>query len=158
MLRRTLLSLTASAAILGTAFFGAACGGDDDDGNSSNSDGKPVIVATTVQIGALAREVGGDKIALTVLIGPGTDPHDYELTAQDRKRVDESRLILRNGIGLDGFLDPVLESDGNDDKVVTVTTASTFVRPPRRTKAATTPVTTMTTATRTSGRTRRTTR
>lgn len=122
MRRRTLFSLSASVAILGTAFFAAACGGDDDDGDStSNPDGKPVIVATTVQIGALTKEVGGDQIALTVLIGPGTDPHDYELTAQDRKRIEESRLIFRHGIGLDGFLDPVLESDGNDEKVLTVT-------------------------------------
>lgn len=96
-----------------------ACGGDAGDGVDDG--GKPRVVATTIQVGALAREVGGDRIALSVLIEQGVDPHDYELTAQDRRRVDEARIILRNGIGLDAFLDSVVDDGDNKDKVTTVT-------------------------------------
>lgn len=118
MHRRFVLSLGAAAAILLATPFATACGGDDDSG--FDDEGRPIVIATTSQIGALAREVGGDEIALTVLIAPGVDPHDYEMTAQDRRRVDQSLVILRNGVGLDEFLDSVLEDGGNEDKLVTV--------------------------------------
>lgn len=119
MHRRSLFSLGASAALLLAVPFAAACGGNDENAGFDD-DGRPIVVATTSQIGALTKEVGGDQIALTILIGPGVDPHDYEMTAQDRRRVDESLVILRNGVGLDEFLDSVLEDGDNEEKVVTV--------------------------------------
>lgn len=91
----------------------AACGGDDDGGD----DGRLRVVATTPQIGALAREVGGERINLQVLIGTGVDPHDYELTARDRAALDGADVVLRHGIGLDEFLDDAVRGRN----VVTVT-------------------------------------
>ncbi|MGI8925270.1 MAG: metal ABC transporter substrate-binding protein [Tepidiformaceae bacterium] len=79
------------------------------------------MVATTVQIGALAREVGGNDIEVRVLIKPGIDPHDYEATAGDLKALRSARLVLRNGIGLDEFLDDAIESAEAGSRVVTVT-------------------------------------
>ncbi len=119
MHRRSFL-LSSAATLLLSLPFAAACGGDDS-GDGFDESGKPIVVATTIQIAALANEVGGDKIALSVLIEQGVDPHDYELTAQDRRRVDEAKLILRNGVGLDEFLNSVVEDGDNKDKAVTVT-------------------------------------
>ncbi len=110
--------LLAGAGVSIVAMALVACGGDDGGGDS---DGKPVIVATTVQIGALAKEVAGDRVVLITLLGPGVDPHKYELTAQHRQAIDKSKVILRNGIGLDAFLDKAVSSDGNKKKLVTVT-------------------------------------
>lgn len=115
--RRSFL-LLAGAGVSIVAMALVACAGDDGGGDS---DGKPVIVATTVQIGALAKEVAGDRVVLITLLGPGVDPHKYELTAQHRQAIDKSKVILRNGIGLDAFLDKAVSSDGNKKKLVTVT-------------------------------------
>ena len=98
------------------AFAGAACGG-----SGSTEGGQPRIVATTQQIGALTRAIAGDRMTVTTLIGPGVDPHDYEASPDDIKRLGSSRLVLRHGIGLDSHLDKAIEGSGAK-KVVTVTT------------------------------------
>ena len=102
--------------LLGVAFLvGAACSSD---GGADN--GAPVVVATTSQIGALVREVAGDAVEVQTLMGPGVDPHDYEPSPQDVRVVAEAALVLRNGIGLDDFLDDIIEG-AEAQTVVTVT-------------------------------------
>jgi len=95
----------------------AACGGGN--GGSADSDTRPRIAATTAIIGALVREVGGDQVRIDVLAPSGVDPHEYELTAENLRQVDQAKVILRNGIGLDAFLDKALK--GSQERVVTVT-------------------------------------
>ncbi|MBA2454134.1 MAG: zinc ABC transporter substrate-binding protein [Chloroflexia bacterium] len=79
------------------------------------------IVATTSQIGALVQEIAGDEVELRVLMGPGVDAHSYEVTPDDIRAMSEANLILRNGIGLDDFLDDSIEAAGGNAEVVTVT-------------------------------------
>lgn len=93
----------------------AACGG-----RSAGSGGRLAVVATTVQVTALAREVGGDRIALRGLVPAGADAHEFEPTAKDLAAIEDARVILRHGIGLDDWLDPTLKA-GASATVVTVT-------------------------------------
>ena len=95
----------------------AACGGDDSAAPGANA--RLPVVATIAPVGALVRAVGGDLVDLHVLAGPGVDPHDYELRVDDRKAIDSARLIVRNGAGIDSFLDRAVDVSGS--KVVTVT-------------------------------------
>jgi ABC-type Zn uptake system ZnuABC Zn-binding protein ZnuA len=83
----------------------SACGGGD-----SNGGGKPHVVATTVQITALAHEVGGDLIDLHGIIPAGADPHEFEPVASDLKSVEDADVILRHGMGLDEWLDDTLSA------------------------------------------------
>ena len=76
------------------------------------------VVATTTQIGDLARNVGGDRIALTVLLSPNQDAHDFELEPSQIRAVAVADIVLRNGVGLDGFLDKALE--GSSTAVATL--------------------------------------
>lgn len=103
--------------ILGVISFAllTACGG----GPLGSSD-KPSVVATTVQITALTRQVGADKIDLTGIIPPGADAHEFEPTASDLTKIVDADVILKNGIGLDDWLDDTLSAN-NDADVVTVT-------------------------------------
>jgi ABC-type Zn uptake system ZnuABC Zn-binding protein ZnuA len=73
-------------------------------------------VATTTQIGDFARQVGGDRIALTVLLRPNQDAHDFEPEPSQLRAIADSDLVLRNGIGLDAFLNRALE--GSKARVV----------------------------------------
>lgn len=94
-----------------------ACAGDDDNA----SDGL-AVVATTAQVQALALEVLGDQDgSVAVLIKPGVDAHDYDPTADDIRAIGAADLVLRNGIGLDDFVDDAIDSAGGDADLVTVT-------------------------------------
>ncbi len=106
-----LLALTMLAAI---AVAAAACGSDGED------DGRLQVVATTSQIAALTHEVAGDRVAISTLIPPGVDAHDFEPDPGQVRRIHDADLVFRNGIGLDDFLDGVIEGSA-EGKVVTVT-------------------------------------
>ncbi len=89
----------------------AACGS----GDGGSDTGKLKVVATTTQIGDFARNVGGDRIDLTVLVSPNQDVHDFVLQPSQIRAVANADLILRNGLELDAFLDKAL---GNADGAV----------------------------------------
>jgi ABC-type Zn uptake system ZnuABC Zn-binding protein ZnuA len=103
-------------ALLAATLVLAACARDAAD----SGDGRLRVVATTTQVGALATAVGGEHIALTVLVAAGVDPHAYDPTATDVRALGRAALVLRNGLGLDAFLDKVIGSSGAT-RVVTVT-------------------------------------
>lgn len=79
------------------------------------------VVATTSQIGAIVHEIAGSDVHLSILMDSGVDPHDFELTSAHLRSLHEADLILRNGIGLDDFLNAGIESAGGSGTVVTVT-------------------------------------
>jgi zinc/manganese transport system substrate-binding protein len=87
--------------------------------DGSSSDSRPQVVATTIQVGALTKAVAGNSVNLKTLIGAGVDPHEYEPSAEDVARLHDAKLILRNGVGLDAFLDKVVKESGAAN-VVTV--------------------------------------
>ncbi|MFN0093527.1 MAG: metal ABC transporter substrate-binding protein [Dehalococcoidia bacterium] len=91
-----------------------ACGGDDDDGDAASGE----VIATIAPLGALAQAVAGDTLTVRVLAGAGSDPHDYEVTADDRKAVGNAKVIFAIGEGIDEFLD---KAKPNKDRVTTVT-------------------------------------
>lgn len=93
----------------------AACSG----GSRDSAAGRLIVVATTTQIGDFAAQVGGDRISLTTLLKPNQDAHDFEPQPSQVRRMEEADLILRNGLGLDGFVDKLTgESKGS---IITVT-------------------------------------
>jgi manganese/zinc/iron transport system substrate-binding protein len=66
------------------------------------------IVATVGMIADVAENVGGDCVAVTTLMGPGTDPHEYQPTAGDVRRLGEADLILYAGYMLEEQMSEVL--------------------------------------------------
>lgn len=60
------------------------------------------VVATTTMIGDMAEAVGGERIELTVLMGPGVDPHLYKPRPSDRAALSKADLIFYNGLLLEG--------------------------------------------------------
>lgn len=104
-------------AALTLAVILAACGD-----NGVGGDGDSIqVVATTSQIAALTKEIAGERASISTLIRPGVDAHDFEPSVDDVQRLGQADLILRNGIGLDDFLDGVIEGADSTAPVVTVT-------------------------------------
>src|SRR5436190_8979683 len=112
---RALLAVIAGLAALSVLLL-PACSSDD----ASSGAGTKSVVATTVQIAALTREVAREKLEVHGLIPPGADAHEFEPTASDLKAIEDAELILRHGIGLDDWLNDTLKAGGRA-KVVTVT-------------------------------------
>lgn len=74
------------------------------------SDDRLRVVATTTQVGSIAAEVGGEAIDLTILLQPGAEAHDYEMTPADAAAVEDAALVVRSGAGLESWLDEALET------------------------------------------------
>lgn len=64
----------------------------------------PVASLSTV-LADLAQNVGGDKIAITEIVKPGIDPHDFQPTPGDIAAISKARLVLASGLGFEGYLD-----------------------------------------------------
>lgn len=85
--------LVAGAAILG------GCGLGDSTGEAGKG-GLPVV-ATVYPAYDIAKQVGGDKVNVTLLVPPGTEPHDWEPTVKDLKAVGQAKVFIYNGAGLE---------------------------------------------------------
>jgi ABC-type Zn uptake system ZnuABC Zn-binding protein ZnuA len=83
----------------------------------SPGDGRLRVVATTTQVGEAARVVGGDDIALTVLLTPGAEAHDFEITTTAAAAIERSDLILESGAGLETWLEGALATIGGEDRL-----------------------------------------
>ena len=77
------------------------------------------IVATTGMIADAAKEVGGKRVDVTALMGPGVDPHLYKASEGDVRLLDDADLVLFNGLHLEAKLAEVLER--LDEKAEAVT-------------------------------------
>ncbi|MBS0262787.1 MAG: zinc ABC transporter substrate-binding protein [Planctomycetes bacterium] len=85
------------------------------------NDGKLKILATTGMVADAARQIGGDLVEVTALMGPGVDPHLYQPTARDQVRLKSAQLILYNGLHLEGKMADLFESLSHQKRVVAVT-------------------------------------
>ena len=109
------------AAALATTFAVVsltACGGGR--GRSSGAEDGPSVVATTSQVGDLARNVAGDRALVTQILRPNSDPHEYEPRPSDVKAVTKAAVVLRSGGDLDEWLGDVLDNAGSEASVVTL--------------------------------------
>ena len=68
------------------------------------------VVATTNILADVVAEVGGDSIELSVLLPVGADPHSFEPSPREVAAVSQADLVFANGVGLEVFLQPLLES------------------------------------------------
>ena len=104
-----------AAAAAGAALMLGACG------SAANGDnGKPVVVATTTQLGDFARAVGGNAVSVHQILRPNSDPHEYEPRPDDVTATAGAKAVLENGDGLDGWMAKVVDQSGTDATVVTL--------------------------------------
>ena len=66
------------------------------------------VVATTGMIADAARQVGGDLVEVTALMGPGVDPHAYRQTRSDIVTTARADLVLWNGLYLEAQMEEFL--------------------------------------------------
>ena len=62
------------------------------------------VVATFTILADFVREVGGDRVDVASIVGPDGDAHVYDPTPADARRLASARLIVENGLGLEGWI------------------------------------------------------
>lgn len=87
------------------------------------------VVASFSIIGDFARQVGGDRISLTTLVGPDGDAHVYEPRPQDAATMSGADVILVNGLNFEGFLHRLVEASGTKAPVAELTKGVEAIKP-----------------------------
>lgn len=90
-----------------TALLVSACGGNQ---KTQGVDGGKLKVTTTIgMIADVVRQVGGDHVEVTGLMGSGIDPHLYKASQGDVKKLDDADIIFYNGLHLEGKMAEMFE-------------------------------------------------
>jgi zinc/manganese transport system substrate-binding protein len=84
------------------------------------SAGRLKVIASFSVIADMAREVGGDEIDLTVLVGPDSDAHVFQANAEHARAVSTASVFLANGRGLDAWAQRLLKATGSRATLVTL--------------------------------------
>ncbi len=77
------------------------------------SDAGLLVVASIPPLGDFARQVGGNRVKVEVLVPAAASPHTYELTPAQLRAVSRARLLILNGVGLEFWADEVVSSAQN---------------------------------------------
>lgn len=111
-----LLALSLVLVMCASCFYG--CSSNKDEEKSSK---KTKVVATIFPVYDFLREIGGDKIDLTMLMTPGAETHSYEPTPKDMKTVSNADLFAYVGGDSDEWVEKILDGNKNDKmKVITL--------------------------------------
>ncbi len=78
------------------------------------------VVATTGQIADAIKEISGDHLQVSALMGPGVDPHLYKATQSDLSKLDKAEVIFYNGLHLEGQMLDIFEQMAKDKTVLAV--------------------------------------
>ena len=85
----------------------------------------PVVASFSI-LGDFVREVGGDAVAVSVIVGPDSDAHVYEPTPADARKVSEAKLVFVNGLGFEGWFDRLVAAANAKARIVV---ASARIKP-----------------------------
>ena len=93
-------------------FLAAGCGTSTTPASTDNAGAMIHVVAAENFWGSLAMQLGGNRVDVTsIIINPQTDPHDYEPTAADGRRIASARYVISNGVGYDPWVGQLLSAN-----------------------------------------------
>jgi zinc/manganese transport system substrate-binding protein len=79
------------------------------------------VVASFSILGDFVKNVGGERVSVTTLVGPNGDAHVYTPSPQDAKKISDAKLVVVNGFGFEGWLPRLVKSSGGKATIVTAT-------------------------------------
>lgn len=102
--------LTAMAAVAAVAVAGPARAQD-----------KLKVLATFSILGDFVKNVGGDRVEVTTLVGPNSDAHVYAPAPADAKKVADAKVVITNGLGFEGWMSRLMRASGTKAPVIVAT-------------------------------------
>jgi zinc/manganese transport system substrate-binding protein len=79
------------------------------------------VVASFSILGDFVRNVGGERVSVSTLVGPDGDVHVYTPAPSDARKIADAKLLVINGLGLEGWLLRLVQSSGSKAVIVAVT-------------------------------------
>jgi ABC-type Zn uptake system ZnuABC Zn-binding protein ZnuA len=116
------LVLTACLAIT------AGCSGASKATEGGSVAGRLPVVTTTTQLTDFARIIGGGDVDVYGILKPNVDAHDFEPSPGDIAKLAGARVIIKNGLGLEAWFDPVIKNAESKATIVEAASGIT-VRP-----------------------------
>jgi zinc/manganese transport system substrate-binding protein len=89
---------------------------------SAQAEDRISVVATFSVLGDFVKNVGGDRVEVTTLVGPNNDVHVYSPTPGDTNRIAPARAVFMNGLGLEGWIARLVTASGSKAPVVIAST------------------------------------
>jgi zinc/manganese transport system substrate-binding protein len=83
------------------------------------------VVASISILADLVRQVGGEDVAVTSLVGPDADAHVFEPSPDQARLVAQAQLFVVNGLGLEGWMTRLVQSAHYSGPVVVATAGVT---------------------------------
>lgn len=106
-------------AILCTSLAFTSCGSKKVD---TKTEDKIKVVVSFNAMKELTAAIGKDKVDILTMIPDGTEPHDFEPKAKDLETLNDAKLFVYNGFGMESWADKTLQTVNN--KNLTVVEAS----------------------------------
>ena len=79
------------------------------------------VVASFSILADMTRQIGGERIAIRAIAGPDQDAHGFQPKPSDAAALTNAALVIRNGLGFEGWLDRMIRSSGFKGRLVTTT-------------------------------------
>lgn len=77
----------------------------------------PVVASFSI-LADLVREIGGERVSVTALVGPDEDAHAFQARPSDARRVKDARLAFANGLGFDNWMERLAHAAGVQQLVI----------------------------------------
>ena len=85
--------------------------------------GHVAVVCTTGMVVDLAQRIGGDRVRVIGLMGPGVDPHYYKASQGDLAKLNRADVIFYNGLSLEGKMQDIFGKMARIKRIVAVADA-----------------------------------
>ena len=79
------------------------------------------VVATFSILADFVKNVGGDRVAVTALVGPNGDAHVYQPSPGDAKTLADAKLVVANGLGFEGWINRLVKASGTKAPTIVAT-------------------------------------
>jgi zinc/manganese transport system substrate-binding protein len=87
----------------------------------TRAENKIKVVASFSILEDLVKNVGGNRVEVTSLVGPNGDVHVYQPTPADAKAVSAANLVVVNGLGMEGWMERLVQTSGYKGPIVVAT-------------------------------------
>ncbi|MFA5108498.1 MAG: metal ABC transporter substrate-binding protein [Candidatus Micrarchaeia archaeon] len=104
-----------SAILLMLLFFGCV---SQNTGTVQSEIGKLKVVASFYPMYDFAKNVGGERVEVSILIPPGVEPHNFEATPSAIKKLSDANVFVMNGAGMELWAPNLLNGVANQNLIV----------------------------------------
>lgn len=115
---RSALPTFACIALFALSACGGSASGSPGAGGGASSSAVNVVAAENFY-GDIVKQLGGNHVNVTsILSDPNVDPHEYESNVNNAKAIFKANLVVENGGGYDSWMDKLLTSSPNSNRIV----------------------------------------